>query len=340
MEKTKPQIALSTLVNSVEYQNWLQYQKKVCLHLCFICLWCSQQNQWIVNWILKIPTRVRECYWHFNVQYSSQTSTAIWILIFAPGMFQMASSYLSSGPHLVRKINEKYEYFDPDRMLRATNLSFTFHTQVKNLPANTSDLKSPRADASFTWKKPLSFQNFLEKTSPTRILDNCLALASCPTTRSSSVTPSLTSMIKLHIRKLLHPTSCPTSSSPWSTVTRAGPLVSNYATISNSLFNIKVCFYQLPLQELPQQCQHQRLLLQYLASHKWAEVSSEDFNSPQLVLELDFCDCQNMIVQLKIGREPQVTRKCYLCPNRTKIIWQTWPWDQKIQVEYVCAEWA
>ena len=28
VEKTKPQIALSTLVNSVEYQNWLQYQKK------------------------------------------------------------------------------------------------------------------------------------------------------------------------------------------------------------------------------------------------------------------------------------------------------------------------
>ena len=200
---------------------------------------------------------------------------------------------------------------------------------MKNLAANTSDLKSPRADASFTWKdlscqnylekisllselsrKNLSCQNFLEKASPARIQGNCLALASCPTTRSSSATPSSTSMIKFHIRKLFHPTSCPTSWSPWSTLTRAGPLVSNFATISNSLFNIKVCFYQLPLQELPQQCQHQRLLLQYLASHKWAEVSVEDFNSPQLVLELNFCDCQDMIAQLKIRREPQVTSKC------------------------------
>ena len=186
--------------------------------------------------------------------------------------------FMESGTDLVN--------FDPDRMLRTTNLSFTFHTQVKNLAANTSDLKSPRADASFTWKdlscqnylekisllselsrKNLSCQNFLEKASPARIQGNCLALASCPTTRSSSATPSSTSMIKFHIRKLFHPTSCPTSWSPWSTLTRAGPLVSNFATISNSLFNIKVCFYHLPLQELQQQCQHHRLLLQYLASH-------------------------------------------------------------------------
>ena len=338
--KQSRRLPWAPLLTALNIKIGYNIKKKVCLHLCFICLWCSQQNQWIVNWILKIPTRVRECYWHFNVQYSSQTSTAIWILIVAPGMFQMASSYLSFGPHLVRKINEKYEYFDPDRMLRTTNLSFTFHTQVKNLPANTSDLKSPRADASFTWKNLSPSRIFLKRP----LLPEFLTIA----------WPSPLAQQHGHHQQLLLQHQWSSFTSENSSIQRLVqhhrhrdqlpqelvPLVSNYATISNSLFNIKVCFYQLPLQELPQQCQHQRLLLQYLASHKWAEVSSEDFNSPQLVLELDFCDCQDMIVQLKIGREPQVTRKCYLCPNRTKIIWQTWPWDQKIQVEYVCAEWA
>ena len=107
--KQSRRLPWAPLLTALNIKIGYNIKKKVCLHLCFICLWCSQQNQWIVNWILKIPTRVRECYWHFNVWHSSQNSTAIWILNFALGMFQMGSSYLSFGPNVVRKIKEKGE---------------------------------------------------------------------------------------------------------------------------------------------------------------------------------------------------------------------------------------